>query len=53
MRAPRSLPAIIAALTVSLLPPSLPADAQQVEKVYRIGYLTPGGGVPQTTLTRF
>ena len=47
MRVPRSLPAIIAAFAFSLLPPSLPADAQQVGKVYRIGYLTASGGVEQ------
>ncbi len=47
MRVPCSLPAIIAAFTFSFLPPSLPADAQQVGKVYRIGYLTAGEGVEQ------
>jgi putative ABC transport system substrate-binding protein len=48
MIAQRSLPGIIAAFTLSLLPPSLPADAQQVGKVHRIGYLTAGGGVEQS-----
>ena len=48
MRVPRSLPAIIAAFAFSLLASSLPADAQQVGKVHRIGYLTAGGGVEQS-----
>jgi putative ABC transport system substrate-binding protein len=48
MRVPRFLPAIIAAFAFSLLASSLPADAQQVGKVHRIGYLTAGGGVEQS-----